>query len=229
MNSKSEDENGSIQAQDKEPSAQIINRHLPRAPSSSSSESSDNWLTTYLDVMTLLLTFMVLMISNADFRQNLVQSLNNSVIDKPESIIEGRTLPVGEEFEQYLRTNNMKGFVKVEFFENQMQYLIKDEIVFDFESYEITQRSRDLLDKLFLLALSKRNFKIQIVGHANDYVGAELNMRLSMNRALAVSDFLLSRGLDADRLSVTGYGSNGYPPTNAEQKYIRHVNIVIKP
>ncbi|MCQ2302049.1 MAG: OmpA family protein [Bacteroidales bacterium] len=49
---------------------------------------------------------------------------------------------------------------------------------------------------------------LKIVGHTSDEGDAKFNQKLSENRAKAVVDFLISRGIAADRLQYEGKGSS---------------------
>lgn len=48
--------------------------------------------------------------------------------------------------------------------------------------------------------------KIEISGHTNNKGSAELNKKLSDERAKAVVDYLISKGITGDRLTYVGYG-----------------------
>jgi len=48
--------------------------------------------------------------------------------------------------------------------------------------------------------------RIRIEGHTDASGGRTLNMRLSRERAQAVADYLVSQGIDRDRLEVRGFG-----------------------
>lgn len=49
---------------------------------------------------------------------------------------------------------------------------------------------------------------IEVAGHADSTGPAEYNMGLSLRRANAVRDYLVSKGVEADRLVVRGYGES---------------------
>jgi outer membrane protein OmpA-like peptidoglycan-associated protein len=48
--------------------------------------------------------------------------------------------------------------------------------------------------------------KIEISGHTDNKGGADYNKKLSERRAKAVIDYLLAKGISADRLRYAGYG-----------------------
>lgn len=63
------------------------------------------------------------------------------------------------------------------------------------------------LDKLLQLLTENPTIKILIGGHTDNTGDAAANILLSENRAKAVADYLISKGIDAKRLSWKGFGA----------------------
>ncbi len=63
-----------------------------------------------------------------------------------------------------------------------------------------------VLDKLVFLARTCSEFRLEIHGHTDDRGRRSTNTDLSLARASAVKDYLVSRGLSADRLTALGFG-----------------------
>ena len=62
------------------------------------------------------------------------------------------------------------------------------------------------LNKLMQLINDNPSIKIRINGYTDD-IGSEAdNIKLSENRARAVVDYLISKGIDAKRLASKGFG-----------------------
>lgn len=79
-------------------------------------------------------------------------------------------------------------------------------IFFDTDKFDLKTASTIELDRLVNLLNRFPNLKIEIGGHT-DNVGTEsANLTLSKNRAKAVMDYLISKGIRAERLSSKGYG-----------------------
>lgn len=77
---------------------------------------------------------------------------------------------------------------------------------FESNSSKLVQVSMIELDKLVQLLNENPNIKILVGGHT-DNVGAPAdNLKLSLNRARAVVDYLISKGIDAKRFTWKGYG-----------------------
>lgn len=87
----------------------------------------------------------------------------------------------------------------------------------DFNAAKFEMGKADLTDdaKFVLHDLQKlmdkeenKNVKLKIVGHTSAEGKADVNQKLSEDRAKAVVDFLVSQGISADRLQYEGKGSS---------------------
>ena len=101
--------------------------------------------------------------------------------------------------------------------------LVLRNIFFNTNEYEILPASFTELATLTELLRSNKNLHIEIQGHT-DNVGNELqNEKLSLNRAKAVYDFLLEKGISAQRLTYKGYGE-ARPVSNNDTEESRRRN-----
>ena len=81
-------------------------------------------------------------------------------------------------------------------------------IFFDSDSYILKQESLIELEKLLQFLIKNPNIAIQLLGHTDNVGSDQHNLELSTNRAKAVYDYLLSKGINAQRLSFKGYGES---------------------
>lgn len=79
-------------------------------------------------------------------------------------------------------------------------------IFFDTDKYELLPDSRAELGKLISFLLKNTGMHIEIGGHTDNEGSDTHNMTLSVNRAKAVYDYLITNGIGADKLSYKGYG-----------------------
>ena len=89
-------------------------------------------------------------------------------------------------------------------------------ILFKFDSYQLTSIARRDLDKLATLMKENKGVKIQINGYTDSRGVKSYNVRLSKNRAKAVRDYLIAKGIDKSRLSFKGFGATNPIVTDAE-------------
>lgn len=80
-------------------------------------------------------------------------------------------------------------------------------IFFDTNKYELRPESQSELERLEEILTENPGIRMEISGHTDSDGSADLNQRLSENRAKSVVEFLVKRGIAEDRLIYTGYGS----------------------
>jgi len=106
----------------------------------------------------------------------------------------------------------------------ELQPIIKDEIVilrnifFDFDKDILKNESVVELYKLLNLLNKNNTMAIEIRGHTDSFGLAEYNKRLSQNRALAVYNYLIEKGIDKNRLSYKGFGAEEPIDTNETEE-----------
>jgi outer membrane protein OmpA-like peptidoglycan-associated protein len=79
-------------------------------------------------------------------------------------------------------------------------------IFFKSGSYQLMENSFTELEKLFKFMSENEKINVEISGHTDNIGKEEANLTLSQQRAQSVVSYLLSKGLDASRISAKGYG-----------------------
>ncbi|MBL4658398.1 MAG: OmpA family protein, partial [Flavobacteriales bacterium] len=105
-----------------------------------------------------------------------------------------------------------------------------DHVYFNAGKHELHEESSAELDKLVVLLNEDTAAKIEVAGHTDDMGTAKFNLMLSSNRAKAVMEYLILKGIAADRLTYKGYGSKKPVSKNhleAERKKDRRVEFII--
>lgn len=97
-----------------------------------------------------------------------------------------------------------------------------DEINFDFGKSQISKSSYSYLNKLAKV-LIRTNAKVVINGHTDNVGTEEYNLELSKKRAMAVRKYLISQGVNADKLTYNYYGMSR-PLTDNDTEEGRKMN-----
>lgn len=83
---------------------------------------------------------------------------------------------------------------------------ILENIFFDVDKWDLKSESIVELNKLLEILQKNPNIKIELGGHTDSDGNDTHNQQLSENRAKAVVEWLISKGIDSGRLSYKGYG-----------------------
>jgi outer membrane protein OmpA-like peptidoglycan-associated protein len=86
--------------------------------------------------------------------------------------------------------------------------IVLNNIFFAVNQYDLKPASQAELDKVVQLLNENPTVKIQISGHTDNVGKPADNLALSNNRAKAVVNYLISKGIAADRLSYKGFGES---------------------
>lgn len=103
-------------------------------------------------------------------------------------------------------------------------------ILFDIDSYSLKSATRNNLDKLSGTMQKYDDTDIRVLGHTDNTGTEKYNATLSKNRAGAVNDYLVSKGVASVRMTDTGYGELDPIATNETiegRELNRRVEIVI--
>lgn len=192
--------------------------------------SGEGWLTTYCDLCTLLLTFFVLLLSMSVLDNTRQKQALNSLIGAFGFLPGGRSAigtPKGTDISEFeapmdqnslnfdmLREVTMKNEldkdVEIIKKDESLTLVLNQKILFEPGSFELKPAARRYLSQL-LPYLAQDSREIEIGGHTDRFEKIEtpgwekLSWAISAKRASAVYRFLLSQGLDAQRVSAHGF------------------------
>ena len=93
-----------------------------------------------------------------------------------------------------------------------------DDVYFDFDRYSLRPEATRVLDEAITAMRGDATLKLQIEGHTCNIGTAEYNLALGDRRASAVRDYLISRGVTADRLTTISYGEERPKYDNAREE-----------
>lgn len=185
------------------------------------------WMTTFTDMLMLLLTFLVFIIAISKFRQGEENSMiaplpqawqqerpkPNFVKGTAIELIKGLKTPrlpmpaqqILTEMAQISQSGTFEG-VNLYYNESKISLFFPDNLTFLPGSSELDQQARTVLSALIKPLLSSP-YRISIEGHTDNVTGGEQdNLQLSVVRALSVARIFYEEGLPLGRMSVSGYG-----------------------
>jgi chemotaxis protein MotB len=188
------------------------------------------WMTTYGDMMTLLLCFFVLLVSFSSIEKSgfdkAMGSLKGAlgVLPKHQSVMiqfdpiipqlsdfqEKRVQKVVSELRNMAKTQGLKDQMSMQQTEDGILIRIDSPVLFDLGSAELKKKSFPVLYKVVELASDWPN-SIRIEGHTDNLKIRSgrfpSNWELSTTRALSVLRFFLHQGkVEPQRLKAVGYG-----------------------
>jgi OOP family OmpA-OmpF porin len=91
-------------------------------------------------------------------------------------------------------------------------------IAFETDSARLRPESSPVLNEVVALVKRCPASRIEVRGHTDSLGDAALNVTLSRQRALAVADYLIGRGVDARRIAARGLGETRPIATNRTQR-----------
>ncbi|HPE05429.1 MAG TPA: OmpA family protein [Thauera sp.] len=91
--------------------------------------------------------------------------------------------------------------------DNQLKVDIPADVSFDVGRYAIKSNMRPVLDRLASTLNQHPVTTVTIIGHTDSTGSDAVNDPLSINRAAATRDYLVQRGVSAQRIAVDGRGS----------------------
>lgn len=198
--------------------------------------NTSSWIVTFSDLVTLLLTFFVLILSMSSMDVSVLTRVNLFVNDvafvtqrsagKVPSRIELLLQLLERPLEVVKKPNRFKDLIfpdeilpkemdRSTLYENieimrhpeGLALVLTDKLIFPRNSAVLDQKAKDVLMSLFdFLQFSKAD--INVSGFSDDEEGPADGFELSGERALAVLQFFVKNGLEQRRFSISGYGPN---------------------
>jgi outer membrane protein OmpA-like peptidoglycan-associated protein len=108
--------------------------------------------------------------------------------------------------------------------------ILLNNLFFDFNQSNLRKESAAELDRMVALLQERFSMMVEIVGHTDNVGSDAYNQTLSVNRAAAVKKYLLSKGIQSDRIQVSGYGKtkpSGSNDTEEGRQLNRRVEFTI--
>jgi OOP family OmpA-OmpF porin len=86
--------------------------------------------------------------------------------------------------------------------------VVLEDVRFENNSAELTSGSSEQLDKAVAAMKEYPHIRVEVQAHSDSSGAASYNQALSEKRAGSVRDYMVSKGIAADRLTAKGYGED---------------------
>ncbi|MCB0285967.1 MAG: OmpA family protein, partial [Calditrichaeota bacterium] len=170
----------------------------------------DEWLTSYSDLMTLLMTFFVLLASissiDASKFEQVANSMSNAVgdVDTPQKSLE----EVYKDVNTMLTEENLSAEVKAEKTPQGVAISVPGAYLFQSGSADISPQAQPLIKRIAEIIRSVP-YNVAIEGHTDDVPiqtrEFPSNWELSAARASGIVRFLIDQGIYSRRLRAVGF------------------------
>lgn len=222
---------------------------MARQRKSSGGGGGQAWLNTYADMVTLLLTFFVLMISMSVIDQEKFnaflesfQNIDKEVLEEMleatqqgggegggnnQDITEAAMDTLFEKLEEYIEENNMQSSVSIAKIEDVIYVRFDSAIFFKANEYTLRDDAYDVLEFIGsgLKEYEKEIKLINILGHTAKPAieqDPERTWRLSGERAAVVANYFeLNKKIDNMKITCMGYGDNFPVASNDTEEGMR--------
>ena len=99
-------------------------------------------------------------------------------------------------------------------FEESKATLVLEGVNFETAKADLTPGAREVLDRVAVSLAAYPEIRVEVAGHTDNKGSRGYNVRLSQKRAESVRDYLVSKGIAADRMVAKGYGPDKPLATN---------------
>jgi peptidoglycan-associated lipoprotein len=89
---------------------------------------------------------------------------------------------------------------------NAIRATITEPVYFAYDSEQLSADAKSLLERKYNALAANGTVRIRIEGHADERGSDEYNLALGQRRAEAAKYYLVTRGIDASRISTVSYG-----------------------
>lgn len=92
--------------------------------------------------------------------------------------------------------------------QKQETITIVENVTYAYGDYKIDEAAKNLLNKVITVLNSNPNLNIELSSHTDSRSSDAYNLQLSQKRAKAAVDYLISKGINKNRLKAIGYGES---------------------
>lgn len=142
----------------------------------------------------------ILVFDNAQNLIKIVSTVKGSRFDyKPLAIEQSRITEIYVDDPWLEVVNYKKGSKKID-------AVIIENILFEFDKADLLPQAKQTLDKIILAMQINKDFTIELGAHSDSKGSDAYNLKLSEQRAGVAKKYIISKGIDSDRVAAKGYG-----------------------
>jgi outer membrane protein OmpA-like peptidoglycan-associated protein len=102
-------------------------------------------------------------------------------------------------------------------------------VFFEKGTAKLLPKSYGELNKIYSILIQNKNLEIEIAGHTDGVGSPTALQKLSQARASAITDYLVSKGIQQNRLQAVGYGGNNpIAPNDTEENKQKNRRVEFK-
>jgi chemotaxis protein MotB len=195
----------------------------PDALEGAEGESDSNWLVSYADMMTLLMSFFALMFSFSKVDQDAFDKVRNSVAKQFGSVVIMPFAELNDKLKKVIADKKLENKVQVVQNGNSISIIFQGSTLFAPGSTDLNLESKDTIsDFLDILHDQALTFPIIVEGHTDDIpISSDRfpsNWELSSDRAALILRMLEAKGFPRQHLQSQGYADTRPVAPNRDDK-----------
>lgn len=97
-------------------------------------------------------------------------------------------------------------------------------VYFDFDQYDLREETVERVKRVGAFMMDNARVRVLIEGHCDELGSAEYNIGLGEKRARAVQEYLVSYGINKNRLEITSYGKERLARANCQDQECHGLN-----
>lgn len=161
-----------------------------------------------LDEATVKVNGKLISVKNGVFVESIEFDKSYKVVVGKQGYLSGSSLiEIGaeDEYTKSINTVNIKIVLDKIFLDKE---IVLKNIHYDFDKWDLREDAYPTLDELYNILRNNNKYSIIIGSHTDCQGTDEYNIVLSQKRAKSVVDYLISKGINKDRLEPKGYGES---------------------
>lgn len=201
-------------------------------------EDDQEWMITFVDLITLLLGFFVIMYSLKSADVSKLEKVTQSIQEAVGKVSEDKTEKLDytsfyQNIGEYIKNEDLGAHTQIKLTQTGVEVSTEGSMLFEPGSAELNDNSQELITKI-ATSLKNESFFIQVEGHTDSAPIATAqyptNWELSAARAARVARLLISLGIEPKQLNAVGYADTRllYPDQPLDAGNRRVILVITK-